>query len=123
MNLIHSYKREATDNSLVSLIKQFVIRFINEHPDVFEALSRSGSPFGGNCFPVRQYAADLDSVAVTRKEIARVQSQLEALTDQVARLNDRIDSAQTPAKSESAPEKQIGINRFRALQAQSHSLA
>ena len=131
MEFTPSYKqREPGFIGLGSLVKRSIVTFINEHSEAFEALARAGSPFGGNCLPMRQGASDHASVAMTRKQLLRLQVQLDALTDEVARLSTQIGAARQrttsthPAhQSYAAPEKQIGINRFRALQAESNSLA
>ncbi len=116
---------------LRSLLKEYIIRFINQNPEAFEALSRAGSPFGGNCLPMNQDAISLKPVEATQ-QLACIQQKLEALTSQVAQLTELVGATQPmsavrPAKPMQAPSaawsKQIGIERFRALQAQAHSLA
>lgn len=131
MELTHSYKRQAAFTRLRSLLKEYIIRFINHNPEAFEALSRAGSPFGGNCLPMNQDSTSPKTVGATQ-QLACIQQQLEVLTSQVAQLTELVSAAQTtlavrPAKPMQAPSaawsKQIGIERFRALQAQAHSLA
>ncbi len=130
MELTHNYKRQATFERLSTLIKQHLVRFINQNPTVFEALSRSGAPFGGSVLPVSQTTKSLKPFEATQEELVRIQQQLDALTRQVAQLTTQVNSSQSVAETRSvkrmqessAPSKQIGIYRFWALQAQSHSL-
>lgn len=132
MELTHSYKRQAAFTRLRSLLKEYLIRFINQNPEAFEALSRAGSPFGGNCLPMSQGSTSSKIPEATQQQLACIQQQLEVLTNQVAQLAELVSSTQNTAalhsgktsqESSKAWSKQIGIDRFRALQALSHSLA
>lgn len=114
MQLTHTYKSKANINSLYTLTKQTLFNFIDEHAEVFEALTRNGYPFGGNWLPVSRYAAEPKPADAIRKQLTGVQQQVDGLTQTVAQLSDRIGSVQ------SAPGiNEIGINRFRALRARS----
>ncbi|MEZ0485252.1 hypothetical protein [Fibrella aquatica] len=114
MELTHSYKRQAPFAGLRSLFNQRIEQFVNQNPVVFEALSRTGAPFGGSLRPL-QHSAGGNNSTVSRHQLQRIQRQLDMLTKQVAHLSQQAEGIGSKTR-EAVPEKQIGINRFRALQ-------
>ncbi|WP_375444953.1 hypothetical protein [uncultured Fibrella sp.] len=131
MELTHSYTSQVAFSRLRSSLKQSITRFVNQNPDVFEAISRTGTPFGGSTRPARQ-ATDATIGQPTQQELALMQRQLNELTEQVAQLTSKLNASQ-PAlperlldgtrKPSMAPGKQIGIDRFWALQEKKQTMA
>ncbi len=66
MEFTHSYIHKANTTSTRALIGPMLLRFINKNASVFEALSRQGSPFGGNCSPANHSPGTPVSVGTTR---------------------------------------------------------
>lgn len=132
MEFTHNYTRQAAFSSLRTVLTQFVVRFVNQNPDVFEAISRSGAPFGGSCRPTRQQAMGLRADQPTQEELTLIQQQLDKLTEQVAQLTGKLNAAQptpperlldTTRKPSAVSGKQIGIDRFWALQGKAQTMA
>ncbi len=130
MELTQSYKNKAAINSPRTSLRQTVLTFINKNADVFEALTRSAYPFSSNGLPLNRYATDRKSVRNADDSLTRVQQQVDELTRMVNRLSNQINAIQpvgSPAGTlpnqsvgvdrSAALSNEIGINRFRALQA------
>ncbi|MBO0949142.1 hypothetical protein [Fibrella forsythiae] len=131
MELTHNYKRQDTFSSLRALLTQRIVRFVTNNPDVFEAIARTGAPFGGSAslLPTRR-PVDLQPTQTTQAELAQIQAQLQALTQQVAQLHTVLGEEQRTRQEQSVEKtrkatagKLIGIDRFRALQGTSHRMA
>lgn len=108
-------------------LRTFITRTVSQQAETFEALTHGGTPFGGNWLP-GLHTLSSQSPVTTRNSVLSMQQQLNELTQQVARLNDQVkairSSSPSPTTSrsgtasrETSGAKEIGINRFRALQA------
>ncbi|KAB7732563.1 hypothetical protein F5984_00990 [Rudanella paleaurantiibacter] len=127
MELTQQYKHtRLTPNAVGHRLSTFV----NNNKAVFEALSRVGSPFGGNVAPAQtsRPATASESMApptehVIGEPLVHLQRQLDQLSRTVAQLNRQLEHIQRATASQPGetgrPTKLIGINRFRALRAQS----
>ena len=132
MELTPSYTQKATFSRLRSLLTQPIVQFVNQNPEVFEAISRTGAPFGGTCLPTGQYETELTTALPTEQELVLMQQQLNELTEQVAQLTNKLNATQpasqervldTTRKSTADATKQIGIYRFWALQGKEQTMA
>jgi hypothetical protein len=130
MRLTHSYKNNATLHDLRTMLRQSIVVYINRYAETFEALVRSGNPFGGNWLPLTltHDQSDVNLSGTTKHELAHVQQQVNRLTHTVASLSNRVEllssqlvtrnpeqqiiSINRPAK---AHKNEIGINRYRAV--------
>ena len=130
MELTHIHKNRITLTSLRAWFRQFLVTFINENADVFEALARQATPFGGNWLTNVQYSGKPERNKLDREQLTAVQQQLDELNRIVTRLSGQIDSSElvapTPtgttggrsaeANTSASSTREVGINRFRALQ-------
>lgn len=91
-------------------MKRFLLSFVNQHSATFEALARSGTPFGGNWLTAKP------KPATVQDQLAGIQQQLTALNGQVAELGSTIKATHGSMADAS---DEIGINRFRAMRARS----
>ena len=112
MELTHIYKNNITRTNFRVWFRQFLLAFINEHADVFEALSRQATPFGGNWLTDSRHPGKPKSSKLNREQLTAIQQQLDELSQTVILLSEQIDSGELVA-----PTDEIGINRFRALRA------
>ncbi|MEZ0539783.1 hypothetical protein [Fibrella arboris] len=131
--LTYSHRRQLSFGQLGAVLKQQLTRFINDNPTVFEAISRTGAPFGGNSLPTisRVFSADQPS-PLMHPELDLLRQQVDALTQQVAQLHQTLHdteaiiqqrSAQHSRQATTTAGKQIGIDRFWALQGKSQVMA
>ena len=131
MRLTHSYKNNATLHDLRTMLRQSIVAFVDRNTETFNALVRSGNPFGANWLPkaLTHHKSDVKSSATTDKELAHMQQQVNRLTLTVTSLSNRVEqlssqlASRNPAQSvvsinrpAEAPKNEIGINRYRALQ-------
>lgn len=129
MRLTHSYKNNATFHDLRQMLRQAIVAFIDRHAEIFEALVRSGSPFGGNWLPVTKNSTEGKLSRKVDDELVFLHQQVETLNRTVALLNDCVEevvsklsagtkssSSGTSVTSAKAHQNEIGINRYRALQ-------
>ena len=133
MRLTHSYKNNATLHDLRTMLRQSIVAFVGRNAETFNALVRSGNPFGANWLPkaLTHHKSDVKSSATTDKELAHMQQQVNRLTLTVISLSNRVEilssqlelASRNPAQSvvsinrpAEAPKNEIGINRYRALQ-------
>lgn len=104
--------------------------FVAKNKVVFEAFSRMGSPFGGSVAPAQGSGSAMASESVTTpagrvagEPLVHLQRQLDQLSRTVAQLNRQLEHLQRTTAHQPGetgrPAKLIGINRFRALRAQS----
>lgn len=114
MELTHTYKNKVTLTGLRASFHQIILSFIRKHVEVFEALTRGGTPYGGNWLPVSPAKPQQTNLA-PEEQIVAIQRQIGELSQQVAVLSDQINARQNQV----APTEEIGINRFRALQTKS----
>lgn len=114
MELTHTYKNKDTLTGLRTSFQQIILLFISKHVEVFEALTRGGTPYGGNWLPVSPAKPQRTSLA-PEEQIVAIQQQIGELSQQVTVLSDQMNARQKKV----APTEEIGINRFRALQAES----
>ena len=131
MRLTHSYKNNSTLHDLGTMLRQSIVAFVDRNAETFNALVRSGNPFGANWLPkaLIHHKSDVKSSATTDKELAHMQQQINRLTLTVTSLSNRVEqlssqlASRNPAQSvvsinrpAEAPKNEIGINRYRALQ-------
>ena len=131
MRLTHSYKNNSTLHDLGTMLRQSIVAFVDRNAETFNALVRSGNPFGANWLPkaLIHHKSDVKSSATTDKELAHMQQQVNRLTLTVTSLSNRVEQLSSqlafrnPAQSvvsinrpAEAPKNEIGINRYRALQ-------
>jgi hypothetical protein len=131
MRLTHRYKNNATLHDLGTMLRQSIVAFVDRNTETFNALVRSGNPFGANWLPkaLTHHKSDVKSSATTDKELAHMQQQINRLTLTVTSLSNRVEqlssqlASRNPAQSvvsinrpAEAPKNEIGINRYRALQ-------
>jgi hypothetical protein len=131
MRLTHSYKNNSTLHDLGTMLRQSIVAFVDRNAETFNALVRSGNPFGANWLPkaLTHHKSDVKSSATTDKELAHMQQQINRLTLTVTSLSNRVEqlssqlASRNPAQSvvsinrpAEAPKNEIGINRYRALQ-------
>ncbi|MFD1142881.1 hypothetical protein ACFQ4C_17275 [Larkinella insperata] len=90
-----------------------LLSFIDRHDGVFESLSRQATPFGGNWLPENRRALNAQA---TQEQLTTLQQQVDGLTKEITRL--RAQNNALAAQSENR-KTEIGINRFRALRANS----
>jgi TolA-binding protein len=134
MELTHTYNsNKATSKPHQPALRQSLTAFLNKNTNVFEALTRGGAPFGGNWLPIQVRVTRAKTTKATSDSVAQLQQQLDELIHKVSTLSDQINGLQQATKApiemnrKQANEpvqpvtrpKQIGINRFRALKAQS----
>lgn len=94
-----------------------LLKFINKHADVFEALARNSGPYHGNWLPVRELTTANRSARTPQEQVALIQQQLDEVASQITLLNNQLNAHQTAQPSAQRPP--IGIHRFRALKANS----
>ncbi|MDB5241619.1 MAG: hypothetical protein JWP57_2244 [Spirosoma sp.] len=136
MRLTHSYKNNTTLHDLLTVLSRSIVAYVDRYSETFEALVRSGNPFGGNWLPITLDSTGLSTTKRGGNELVHVQQQINTLTQTVALLSNRVEqlSAQlstgtnstacgTPARltgsanrSVKNPTNEIGINRYRTLQ-------
>ncbi|GAB3882914.1 hypothetical protein [Spirosoma agri] len=119
MELTHNYKQQATFTRLRTQYKHILGSFISQHSEVFEALSRGGTPHGGNWLPTNRPETTTKSVDSIREKMAAVQQQLDVLTRQLTRLSNEMGELERASKNRmptpiAGESSEIGINRFRA---------
>lgn len=121
MELTNNYSDKANATGLRPLVKRIIMKFVNQHSGVFEALSRMGTPYGDNCLPSRKATAGQSPP--DEDQLGYFRHQLDTLNSQVARLNEKVDSirpvenfTKTIHRRSAVKANEIGINRFRALQ-------
>ncbi|GAB4041047.1 hypothetical protein [Spirosoma jeollabukense] len=122
MELTQTYKHKAAIRGTETSFQKAVMTFVNRHAGALKALTRGGTPYGDNWLSVRSKAAGSGTTkVVSEKQIDSLQQQLNELSQTIALLSDQVNAhkegAQTRHKSAEATEE-IGINRFRALQAE-----
>lgn len=122
MELTQAYKHKSTVADAGTSFQKAVMTFVNRHAGVLKALTRGGTPYGDNWLSVRSKATGSGiTKVVSEKQIDSLQQQLNELSQTIALLSDQVNAhkqvAQTRHKSSKVTDE-IGINRFRALQAE-----
>ena len=119
MELTQTYHNKATfPDQHQSSVKKFLAAVVRKHTQVFQSLTRGGTPFGGTIRSDDAYAGAMvtaENTALAR--LTHLQQQVHKLSQTISQLSDQIDT-QLSAEStiqQANSAKPIGLNRFRAL--------
>lgn len=114
MKQTHTRNSEATAHTF----RQYVSTFINEHAQVFEALTRQATPFGGNLLPADRVATapqSAETIGQQVDELARTVTQLNERVRSIQSLSDTILRQSDGVSQLPSSKNDIGINRFKTL--------
>jgi hypothetical protein len=108
----HDNRLEATWTSVCTFLRQYSSGMSKQYGTVFESLTRSTTPFGGNVL------AGAHEQSRTRMYLSQqeIREQVDRLTREITRLNTRVTSMDATTQSQQTnthPTQSIGIDRFR----------
>ena len=122
MELTQTYKHKPTVTSAGTIFQKAVMTFVNRHAGVFKALTRGGTPYGDNWLSASGKTTESGTTSgMPEKQIDRLQQQIDELIQTIASLSDQVNAHKVSMPTDPKPFSEtdaIGINRFRALQAE-----
>ena len=107
MELTHTYKNKIGVTGFRTSVRKSLLTFIDKNAQVFEGLSRSTTPFGGNWLSATEQVTEANPVSPTEVSIANAQRQINELTQLVNRLRHELTAIQASVQHSSTPTKSV----------------